>query len=82
MLDKILRAAILLSAGLTVVCRYVAFKGAESLAAETIKLLNTLGYAGMLLLLVSGIAFAILVKKTEKKQKSLNEDAPDDAKYE
>ena len=74
MLDKLLRALILISAGVTVVCRYAAFRMSESLSEQTLKLLNELSYAGIAVLIVSGIIFAIIVKKSEKHLKNLEKD--------
>lgn len=67
MLDKILRAAILISAGVTVVSRYAAFRMAETLGEQTVNFLNSLSYAAIAVLIVSGIIFAIIVKKNEKR---------------
>ncbi len=67
MLDKILRAAILISAGVTAVSRYVAFRMAETLGEHTVNFLNSLSYAAIAVLIVSGIIFAILVKRAEKR---------------
>lgn len=78
MLDKMLRALILISAGVTVVCRYAAFRMSESLSEQTLKLLNELSYAGIAVLIVSGIIFAIIVKKSEKHLKNLEKDENSD----
>lgn len=74
MLDKMLRALILISAGVTVVCRYAAFRTVESLSEQTVKLLNGLSYAGIAVLVVSGIIFAIIIKKSEKHLKNPEKD--------
>ena len=74
MLDKLLRALILISAGVTVVGRYEACRMSESLSEQTWKLLNELSYAGIAVLIVSGIIFAIIVKKSEKHLKNLEKD--------
>lgn len=78
MLDKMLRALILIYAGVTVVCRYAAFRMSESLSEQTLKLLNELSYAGIAVLIVSGIIFAIIVKKSEKHLKNLEKDENSD----
>ncbi len=72
MLDKLLRAAILCSAGASLVCRYIAFKAADALGGQTVKLLNGLSYAAIAVLIVCGIIFAITVKRTEKRTNAEN----------
>lgn len=72
MLDKLLRAAILCSAGASLVCRYIAFRAADTLGGQTVKLLNVLSYAAIAVLIVCGIIFAITVKRTEKRTNAAN----------
>lgn len=70
MLDKVLRTVILVSAGVAVVCRYVAFRGTETMAEQTVKLLNELSFVGLGVLAVCGLIFAILLKKEEKEKRA------------
>ena len=69
MLDKALRALILISAGVTVICRYVAFRKSDVLAPENVKLLNTAAIAGTVVLVICGVIYAVMLKMQEKKNK-------------
>lgn len=69
MLDKALRALILISAGVTVICRYVAFRKSDVLAPENVKLLNTAAIVGTVVLVICGAAYAVMLKMQEKKNK-------------
>lgn len=69
MLDKALRALILVSAGVTVICRYVAFKKSDVLAPENVKLMNTAAIVGTVVLVICGVIYAVMLKMQEKKNK-------------
>lgn len=69
MLDKALRALILISAGVTVICRYVAFRKSDVLAPENVKLLNTAAIVGTVVLVICGVIYAVMLKMQEKKNK-------------
>lgn len=69
MLDKALRALILVSAGVTAICRYVAFRKSDVLAPENVKLLNTAAIAGTVVLVICGVIYAVMLKMQEKKNK-------------
>lgn len=69
MLDKALRALILISAGVTVICRYVAFKKSDVLTPENVKLLNTAAIVGTVVLVICGVVYAVMLKMQEKKNK-------------
>ena len=69
MLDKALRALILISAGVTVICRYVAFRKSDVLAPENVKLLNTVAIVGTVVLVICGVIYAVMLKMQEKKNK-------------
>lgn len=78
MLDKALRALILISAGVTVICRYVAFRKSDVLAPENVKLLNTAAIVGTVVLVICGVIYAVMLKMQEKKNKQNGADTGTD----
>lgn len=78
MLDKALRALILISAGVTVICRYIAFKKSDVLAPENVKLLNTAAIVGTVVLVICGVIYAVMLKMQEKKNKQNGADTGTD----
>ncbi len=65
-LDLIFRIFILLSAGVTVISRYVLFKGTGTLSENVLNTLNIMSYVGVGVLAVCGIIYAICLKINHK----------------
>lgn len=74
-----LKAAVLLSAAVTLVLRIVCFRYGDTLAPEALRLLRTISIAAAAALLISGVLWAVLEKK---RTKAAPDGAPDADKKE
>lgn len=70
----LLKALVLLSAAATAILRLLLFRGAETFAAPALQAMRAASYAATAVLLLSGICWALLEKKSARARKDGQQD--------